>query len=513
MPMMLQDLVDQIQQPQGMPPPPPPPPGTPPNGLLANLMPLMQLGSVDQRHKLFQQQFDQGGQLAQGAPVDYSKGKGAPLALAGLVNLVTAGMGGYEQGKATGGLRDLVHEQDAGRTAAAGKLLSAPTPNLSSLLTASPADLPAAASAAQGAIQSQRQSGLMAALTGDPQLAGAGKMLYADADRGQETMLGMPQQRQQLAGGAQQLESGSLDLAAKRRAGADAVNPGAGQMLIAELKKLGAAAPDGASPSMLQTALDNARKDYDAVTHRQEVGKFGINPVTGRGYNTRTGEDVANSGGPGDPTTDKRFPKMQADFEKDLDPNINRAGEVGKNQARFNAANRVMALAVDPATGKAANLTSNQMPELAQSVASLISGAGSGAQAQIEHLLPHSIVGDASKIAQWLSNAPQGAGQQAFVQQMIDTAKREQSTAGQAVRQGQAQRLSSHLQYLQMFPNAAKAQLQSYGFDPADVDFKTGQYTPKTAAPQGPPTTGSSIITGKSGKKYQNVNGQYVEVQ
>lgn len=201
MPMMLQDLMDQLQQGTLQPPDPSQlPPGTPPNGLLANLAPLIKLGSVDQRHKLFQQQFDQAGQTAAGAPVDYSHGKGAPLALAGLVNLVSAGLGGYQQGKATGGLRDLVKEQDTTRTDAASSALNAPTPDFASLLSASPEDLPAKTQAAQQANDGRRRAGMMLSLSGDQVLGPLGKSLYGDAERGQETMLGIPGQRQELAG-------------------------------------------------------------------------------------------------------------------------------------------------------------------------------------------------------------------------------------------------------------------------------------------------------------------------
>jgi hypothetical protein len=215
-----------------------------------------------------------------------------------------------------------------------------------------------------------------------------------------------------------------------------------------------------------------------------EVGKFGVNPVSGRLFNTRTGGDVPNSGGPGDPTTDKRFTKMQQDFAKDLDPNVSRSGTLKQNSERQQAAQRLLTLAVDPLTGGPANLTPQQMTEMSGALATLIGGGSSGEGTRHE-LTPYTGGRSLAELTQWLTNAPQGTGQQAFVKQMIDTAKREQGTASQAIRQAQAQRLSSHLQYFQMFPDAAKAQLESYGFDPADVDFKTGKYTPKATAPQG----------------------------
>lgn len=208
MPMMLQDLIDQVQAPPGV---GVPPPGTPPPGLLAQLM---QLGSVDQRHKLLQGQFDQAGQTAAGAPVDYSKGKGAPLALAGLVNLVSAGLGGYQQGKAAGGLRDLVKEQDTGRTAAAQAVQAAPMSDLQSALMASPTDAPAKLQAAQDATGQRSKLGMLLGMTGDPQLAGAGKSLASEAGQDRETMFGIPMARAGLAGADIKNQEGQVGLQA-----------------------------------------------------------------------------------------------------------------------------------------------------------------------------------------------------------------------------------------------------------------------------------------------------------
>src|ERR1700694_6226746 len=122
------------------------------------------------------------------------------------------------------------------------------------------------------------------------------------------------------------------------------------------------------------------------------------------------------------------------------------------------------------------------MSEVSGSLATLIGGGSSGEGTRRE-LTPYTSGRSMAELTQWLTNEPHGAGQQAFVKQMIDTATREQGTAKSAIRQAQAQRLSSHLQYLQMFPDQAKAQIESYGFDPSEVDFKTGKHTPKAAAP------------------------------
>lgn len=208
MPMMLQDLIDQIQQ--GV--PQAPMPGEQPQGLTASLTPLVQLGSVDQRHKLLQQQYNQWGQVAAGAPIDFTKGKGAPLALAGIANLVSAGLGGWQQGKAMAGEQGLLDKQDKLRGDAADAVQRAPMSDLQAALMASPEDAPAKMQAAQDATGQRSKLGMLLGMSGDPQLAGTGKTLAGEADKDRETMLGMPQARQQLAAGDVKNQSAGVSL-------------------------------------------------------------------------------------------------------------------------------------------------------------------------------------------------------------------------------------------------------------------------------------------------------------
>lgn len=253
-------------QSQVVPPPDPP----------SQLAQILQLGSVDQRHKLLQQQFDQAGQLAQGAHVDYAHGKGTPLALAGLANLFSAGLGGYQEGKAMGGLRDLIGQQDTGRAAAANQILSAKPPDLSSVLTAGPDALPGATQAAQTAIAGQRQSGLMALLSGDPAISKAGASVYGDADKGMETMLGMPQARNQLA-------SGGVDLASKLRGQKVAESPVVASAGVRLAKKFGISLPDDTSAAETEAILPLAEKAQAAQKPIQlQPGASLVNPITGQ---------------------------------------------------------------------------------------------------------------------------------------------------------------------------------------------------------------------------------------
>lgn len=507
MPMMLQDLADMVQNPPGMQPPGQLPPGTPPNGLLANLMPLMQLGSVDQRHKLLQQQYDQAGQTAAGAPIDYSKGKGAPLALAGLVNLVSAGLGGYQQGKATGGLRDLVTQQDAGRTAAAQAVQAAPMSDLQSALMASPTDAPAKLQAAQDATGQRSKLGMLLGMTGDPQLAGMGKQLASEAGQDRETLYNMPQARQQLAGGdiknqeGQASLQGALEKVRRAKADQDALeNPATVAAMRSTAGKLvpGIDVSD-VPPAALQHLIPLLEKVYaakEAASARRDIATGNQNNkvnVAKINQGVVPGDDDGNPSALGGKMLQKRLDELQ----KDLDANGGRAGEMGKNQARVGAANRVLTLALDE-NGQPRNLTPQQMPELAQSVASLIANGGTSAQAQIEHLTPHTITGDINAKIQYLMNQPTGAGQQSFVANMAELAKREQTVAQQAMSKSRLQRLGRHAQLIKSNPDDVAPILTDYGIE-IGADGKptlAGQPAP-TEAPAQKATHRYNPATGK----------------
>jgi len=177
--------------------------------------------------------------------------------------------------------------------------------------------------------------------------------------------------------------------------------------------------------------------------------------------------------------------KALKDLGADFNPSSGRAGEFGKNQQRVNASKRVLALAVDE-NGNARDLNPQQMPELAQSVAALIGGS-STAQAQIEHLLPKSYSKDAAGILQYFTNEPHGAGQQAFVQNMVDTAKREAAVAQQGIDQVRGQLGAKHQRILQSNPEQARKVLQGFGWDlgPDGMPVQTQQAQAGGAASTG----------------------------
>jgi hypothetical protein len=157
---------------------------------------------------------------------------------------------------------------------------------------------------------------------------------------------------------------------------------------------------------------------------------------------------------------DKALKELGADFN----PSSGRSGEFGKNQARLNAAQRLLTLAVDPKTGGPADLTPQQMSEVSGSLATLIGGGSSGEGTRRE-LTPYTKGRSIAEIEQWLTDAPHGADQQAFVKQMIDTAKREQGVAQQSIDQVRGQLVSKHQRILRSNPEEARKVLNGFGWD------------------------------------------------
>lgn len=110
----------------------------------------------------------------------------------------------------------------------------------------------------------------------------------------------------------------------------------------------------------------------------------------------------------------------------DMDPNKARTGELGKNQARLNAAGRVKAL-IDASGGNPSGIP---MRELATTVGNMLTMGSTTSVNQINELVPHTMSGDAAKIQEWLTGNPTGKDQQQFVKMYAKIADREAQTAG-----------------------------------------------------------------------------------
>lgn len=167
---------------------------------------------------------------------------------------------------------------------------------------------------------------------------------------------------------------------------------------------------------------------------------------------------------------------MAAALKTDLDPNGGRAGNMGQNQKRVDAADRLDALIKQ--TG--GNPDQRQLEELAIGTQNMLSN-GNGSAEQVKALVPKTMWGDAKKMYEWFSNNPTGTDQQAFVSRLSDTVAREKQIAGDQVKTAQVQRLASHQALKTINPELYGQILQGYGIDPANI--KNNRY--ESPAPQG----------------------------
>jgi hypothetical protein len=232
--------------------------------------------------------------------------------------------------------------------------------------------------------------------------------------------------------------------------------------------------PDGRGGFLLSpVALDQAAEAFWKDKKLPAVARGRVGSLIASAVANRAAELHPGSSYPGgqsfSPLQGKDLDKELISFGADLDPTGGRAGEFGKNYARTQAATALLALATDE-QGRPRNLTPQQMPELSQALAALISRASSGAQAQIEHLTPHSLVGNSAAIIQWLTNEPTGTNQVAFVRNMVETALRERDVASKALADTARSRISKHQGLIKSNPEEARATLKAYGLDPSLID-------------------------------------------
>lgn len=161
-----------------------------------------------------------------------------------------------------------------------------------------------------------------------------------------------------------------------------------------------------------------------------------------------------------------------------LDPSKARSGSFGVSKNVFDRAERLQSLAV-AAIG---NPDKRQMEELAIGLNAMLSGSNTGAQEQVKQLVPQSLVGNANKLKEWLTNEPVGTGQQEFVKRLSDTVAREKATAADQIKRTQMQRVSAYTKLEKSAPDEFKNALQSFGIEPDEYrKWKEGGFKQKTA--------------------------------
>lgn len=217
--------------------------------------------------------------------------------------------------------------------------------------------------------------------------------------------------------------------------------------------------------------LRQKQQQEEAAFHRAQLQrqKFGVVQPGGTTYNTETGEMGNTSPVPKAPAGGAGGLK-ESDWTHlagMINPSSGRSGELGKNAQRVNTALRLEQLAKG-ANGDVANLTPQQMEELAVGLQGLIAGGGHST-AEVAAMKPESYVGHFQDFLQKLTNTPHGANQQAFTKNILDTIEREKGAAGQAIRTGQISILKGFPNYRQANKERFDAMVRGYGIDPESL--------------------------------------------
>lgn len=143
---------------------------------------------------------------------------------------------------------------------------------------------------------------------------------------------------------------------------------------------------------------------------------------------------------------------------------------------------------------QAGGLDKRQIEEISIASANLLSSGTGAAQATIQALVPHTYGSDSAGLKEWLSSDPQGTNQQAFVNRMFETAKREKQLASEKIKGYRADMLGT---YSDLADNDRYNKLKGKYFGPDDKFDENGNYQMKPFAvsspsPQQPGAQGGS---------------------
>jgi hypothetical protein len=233
-------------------------------------------------------------------------------------------------------------------------------------------------------------------------------------------------------------------------------------------------------------------KDYQDAQGKSRIGSF--DPATGKlkqspddPYAPKPASEF-NVGEKHAQYTQKRLTALG----DALDPSKQRQGSFGVSKQVFDRAERLQSLASAFPDG---NLDSRQMEEIAIGLNAMLSGSNTGAQAQVASLVPKTVMGNAQKLREWLSNDPKGTNQQAFVQRMMGSVEREKQTAADQIKRTQLQRTQRYSDLEKSSPDEFYNMLQSAGIEPDEYKkWKASGFKPMSAVQkpgEGPGASGA----------------------
>lgn len=178
---------------------------------------------------------------------------------------------------------------------------------------------------------------------------------------------------------------------------------------------------------------------------------------------SETGEDKASTA---------RLDKLMHDLNPGL---ASSRSDLGRNQATITAAKKLETLGQQGDAAKG-GLTPSQMAEAGTAAGALVGGGNTTALGMANHFIPASVGKDEASVKQWFTDEPQGANQQAFAHQLMETAAREKHTAMENIKEIQADSLAG-LSDLSSHPRYQQVQKRLFGKE--DLD-QNGKYMRKT---------------------------------
>lgn len=279
---------------------------------------------------------------------------------------------------------------------------------------------PAKAQALAQALRGQQQLGQLGLLSGDKVVGGLGKSLLAGAQEQQDLIPKAANMRLQRA---MEAEKAKAELAFRQA----------------------------------QEAHMQNQDEYQ----RQQLaqGKFVQGPLGV--LNTRTGA-LDPYAKPVDQLKEQKDMEAQlGELAKAINRDTGRGSLMPQLQNRLNVSERIKAAATNP-DGSVKDLSPAMITELAASTAALLTN-GTPGEHSIAAMLPKGRGMKQAEIAEWLTNSPHGAGQQAYIQQMVDLANREEHVIGEQIRSGQLRQLPRFApgfkKYGDTFWNAARGHI------------------------------------------------------
>lgn len=111
------------------------------------------------------------------------------------------------------------------------------------------------------------------------------------------------------------------------------------------------------------------------------------------------------------------------------------------------------------------NLDSRQIKEVAASLDAMLTMGASTVSGRAG-LVPKSATGDVNSIYEYITNIPQGLGQQKFVNRLMETVVREKELAKEQIKRESKKMLSSYADLQKKMPEAWNTMIQSQGLDP-----------------------------------------------